>query len=170
MSNGASHLVLRSPREYLQQCRRTFESYHRRMMIRERSSRALFALVALVAFLGASAGDAWAVDPCPHHDVLAVSGVDSPTGHDQHHHGQQANQAERDDSGGSGQHPEHGPCTCVGNCGLGSSPPLSAQADATLVPVGDTPTPATRIPETDRVRHGDRTWSPYFPNAPPLSL
>src|SRR5262249_10920273 len=80
-----------------------------------RAARAVASGVGLLVFLTASWSEARALDPCPHHDALAVAmegmaGMQDMPGMA----GMMAGQHGHTDPSG---HPEHhGPCKCMGCC------------------------------------------------------
>jgi len=83
------------------------------------------ALAAL--FLATGAADAYGLHRCPHHDGLpGAAGVEPAhaAGVGQAHAAsgdRHAAGAEPAHGGGAGQHDEHGPCTCIGACGVASA-------------------------------------------------
>jgi hypothetical protein len=132
---------------------------------RSRPLRALASLIALVTFLGASWGEARALEPCPHHDALSadMAGMMGMPGM-----GAMPGGA---DSGPAG-HPEtHGPCKCVGCCAAGATPALTVARPTAdrAVPPADLPF-APAPPQTRTAHRATDVWSRYPPTAPPLSV
>lgn len=84
----------------------------------------LTALLAALFFLSGWTGDALALRPCPHHDVVPGMGVMAHAGHPA--------------MAGHGRHapaPEHGrghACTCMGSCPSAGGGALPSIADAAL--------------------------------------
>ena len=123
-------------------------------------------LIALAAFLGASVADARGLDPCPHHDAVNLAkygaAAQSGHGHDMAHmgHGQSADQD---------QH-EHGPCNCVGSCDSGGAPPMVTTAPNATIAVAAMSKLVPPSAPTEIVQTSDEGWTPYLPQAPPLSV
>lgn len=151
----------------------------------------LLSLLAVVAFFGATGGQAYGLRHCPVHDAYpgASSSSHAETAPGTAHGGSRAVHADRSDAGhGLGvagpahgedlhrasagdhhPHPAGGPCTCLDDCHVGSSSPGPVSSPA-VVAAGPLP-PVVLGPMADGgslqgPRH--RLFELHLPNAPPL--
>lgn|SRR5690606_14756107 len=106
----------------------------RNLNVRDWVFRVLAVFVA-AGFLGTGAADAFGLHRCPHHDglpgeagaaVAHAGGAGAADGAD--HGGSHAVGVGEAHAGGAAGHGDHGPCTCVGACGLtGAAHPVPRQ-------------------------------------------
>ncbi len=134
---------------------------------RNRPLGASVTLIALAAFVGASAADARGPDPCPHHDAVNLAQYGAAA---QDAHGHDIAQMQGYPQSANQDQHEHGPCNCVGSCDSGGAPPMIAAAPEVTIAVAPaseiTPPPVHR----EIVPAKDEGWTPYLPQAPPLPV
>lgn len=148
----------------------------------------LLSLLAVVAFFGATEGQAYGLRPCPVHDAYPDAPhaqTDAKTAPGTAHGGSHVDHSDagrglgvagpahgedpRASAGDHHPHPGGGPCTCIDDCHVGSSSPGPVASPA-VVAAGALP-PVVLGPMADGgslkgPRH--RLFELHLPNAPPL--
>jgi hypothetical protein len=132
-------------------------------------------LAALAGFVFTAATEASGVERCPYHDGVPVQGAEASAEaapeHQAHNgHGAHGAAASADFSAGGSHESHEGGCSCLGQCGTSSAPPLpraAALAVKLVVTASVTPQPSSDSSVSHRT---GGLFLRHRPTAPPVTV